>query len=144
MIVQRFYIKKYDWVVTAYYAVTRYYVDEIMENLQRLCTECSFLKRAYRNLKRNSLNSGLTYSDYRKRESVMVVALASSAKQFHKALMHEIRHVQSHIATAYDIDEKSEEVCYLLDDIVGHTHDITAPLLCNCCRDKHYGQTYTK
>lgn len=144
MIVQRFYIERYDWRVTAYYAVSRYYVDQIMDNLRSLCTECSFLRKAERNLRRNKLNSGLTYSDYRKRESVVVVALSSSAKDFHKALIHELRHVQSHIATVYGIDEKSEQVCYLLDDMVGLTHDIIAPLLCNCCRDKHYGQTYTK
>lgn len=45
--------------------------------------------------------------------------------------------MQSHIATAFNIDEKSEEVCYLLDAIVGMIHDDIAPLICNCCRTKH-------
>ena len=136
MIVQRFYIDDYDWTVTAYYAVTRYYVDEIMSDLESLCSDCGFLHKAYINLIENKLNSGLTCSNYRKRETVMVVALASSAKDFHQALMHEVRHLQSHIATAYEIDEKSEEVCYLLDDIVGEIHSVVAPLICECCR-KH-------
>ena len=138
MIVQRFHIKEYDWVVTAYYAVSRYYIDDIIDSLRSIKCEGNFLRTAYKNLKNNRLNSGLTYSNYLLRETVMVVALASSAKEFHKALIHEIRHVQSHIATAYNIDEKSEEVCYLLDDIVGLTHDTIAPLICNCCRDKHH------
>ncbi len=140
MIVQRYYIKEYDWTVTAYYAVTRYYIDDIMLNLRRIDCEGDFLRQAYRNLKENRLNSGLTYSNYHKRETVKVVALASSAKQFHQALMHEVRHLQSHIATAYGMNEKKEGVCYLLDDIVGQIHDTTAPLLCNCCRKKEsYG-----
>lgn len=137
MIVQKFYIDKYDWRVTAYYAVSRYYIDEIMANLSRLCKEEDYLEEALINLRKNSLNSGLTYSNYRKRESVIVVALASSAKQFHQALVHEVRHLQSHIATAFNINEKSEEVCYLLDDIIGKIHKTTAPLICECCRSKH-------
>lgn len=137
MIVQQYYIERYDWVVTAYYAVTRYYIDDIILNLRRIDCDGDFLKQAYRNLRENKLNSGLTYSNYKKRETVKVVALASSAKQFHQALMHEVRHLQSHIATADRISEKGEEVCYLLDGIVGNIHDVTAPLLCNCCRKKH-------
>ena len=93
MIVQKLYIDKYKWTVTAYYAVTRYYVDEIMENLERLCSEDNYLEGAFRNLEKNSLASGLTYSNFRKKESVLVVALASSAEQFHRALMHEARHL---------------------------------------------------
>lgn len=143
MIVKQYYIEKYDWVITAYYAVSKYYVAEIMSDLEKICKEDSFLNSAYLNLRRNSLNSGLTYSNYKKKESIMVVALASSAKQFHMALMHEIRHLQSHIATAYSIDEKSEEVCYLLDDIVGEVHKDVAPLICECCRkkDDHNGKS---
>ena len=108
-----------------------------MSSLRRIGCSGEQLATASENLKENKLNSGLTYTNSVMRETVMVVALASSAKQFHRALMHEIRHLQSHIATAYNIDEKGEEVCYLLDDIVDEVHDITAPLMCNCCRTKH-------
>lgn len=136
MIVQRYYIEDYDWAVTAYYAVTRYYIDDIILDLRRIDCDGDFLRQAYRNLKENRLNSGLTYSNYNKRETVKVVALASSAKQFHQALMHEVRHLQSHIATVYGISEKKEGVCYLFDDIVGKIHKVTAPLICECCRKK--------
>ena len=40
--------------------------------------------------------------------------------------------------TAYNIDEKGEEVCYLLDDIVGEIHSVVAPLICDCCRIKEH------
>lgn len=144
MLRQRFHIDKYNWNITAYYAVTGYHLNEIMSNLMRIGCNGDYMREAYENLSKNNVGSGLTYSNYLLRETVMVVALTSSAKEFHKALIHEIRHVQSHIATAYNIDEKSEEVCCLLDDIVGLTHDTIAPLICNCCRDKHYGPTDRK
>lgn len=137
MIRQRFHIEKYNWKVTAYYAITRYNIGEIMYNLKCIGCDGNFMRDAYINLSENKLNSGLTYSNSFLRETVMVVALASSAKQFHRALMHEMRHSQSHIATAFNMNEKGEGVCYLLDDIVGLTHDETAPLICNCCRTKH-------
>lgn len=138
MIRQRFHISKYNWNVTAYYAVSSYHFEEIMRSLRRIGCSGEDIDTAVLNLKKNKLNSGLTYSNYLLKESVMVVALASSAKQFHQALMHEIRHLQSHIATTFSIDEKGEEVCYLLDDIVGLTHSVTSPLICNCCRSKHH------
>lgn len=134
MKVQRFYIDKYDWVVTAYYAVTRYYVDEILDNLEDIGCDGKFLLDAEKNLRTNKLNTGLTFSNSRGRKSVMVIALTTSAKEFHRSLIHEIRHLQSHIASAYKIDEKSEEVCYLMDDIIDIVHDKVAHLLCNCCR----------
>lgn len=136
MIRQRFHIDRYYWNVTAYYAVSGYHYNEIMGSLSRIGCSGDNLRSAEKNLKENKLDSGLTYSNYAMRETIMVVALASSAKDFHQALMHEVRHLQSHIATAYEIDEKSEEVCYLLDDIVGEIHSVVAPLICECCR-KH-------
>lgn len=133
---QRIHIERYYWNVTAYYAVTGYHINEIMSNLGRIGCNGEYMQMAEKNLRENKLNSGLTYSNYAMRETVMVVALASSAKDFHQALMHEVRHLQSHIATAYEIDEKSEDVCYLLDNIVGEIHSVVAPLICECCR-KH-------
>lgn len=138
MIRQRFHIDSYDWNVTAYYAITRYNIGEILYNLKCIGCDGDFIKKAYINLSENKLNSGLTYSNYFARETVLVVALSSSAKQFHRALVHEMRHSQSHIATVLNMDEKEEGVCYLLDDIVGLTHDETAPLICNCCRTKKH------
>ena len=138
MIRQRFHIERYYWNVTAYYAVSEYHYNEIMSSLRRIGCSGDNLSSAEKNLRENKLDSGLTYSNYAIRETVMVVALASSAKQFHRALVHEMRHSQSHIATAFNMNEKGEEVCYLLDDIVGLTHSVTSPLICNCCRSKHH------
>lgn len=137
MIRQRFYIAQYDWHVTAYYAITKYNIGEILYNLKCIGCDGDFMEEAYINLSENKLNSGLTYSNYFLRETVKVVAMADSAKQFHRCLIHEIRHLQSHIATTYNLNEKGEQVCYLMDDIIEQVHDTTAHLICNCCRNKH-------
>lgn len=136
MIVQDIYIEEYAWRAKVFYAVSRYNVDEIMESLHRIGCNARFAADAYRSLCRNELNSGLTFSNFNKRCSVVVVALASSSKQFHRCLIHELRHLQSHIASTDNIDEKSEQVCYLLDSLVGYTHDFCNHLLCGCCRGK--------
>lgn len=140
MIVQDIHIEGYSWDVRIFYAVSRYDVGQIMQALHSIGCRATHAADAYRSLQRNALDSGLTFSNYRLRRSVVVVvvvALASSAKQFHRCLIHELRHLQSHIASADNINEKSEQVCYLLDEIVGLVHDECYPLLCSCCRDKN-------
>ena len=136
MIVQDIHIDGYSWDARIFYAVSRYDVDQIMSSLHSIGCRAKYAADAYISLQRNALGSGFTFSNYRMRRSVVVVALASSAEQFHRCLIHEFRHLQSHIASADDISEKSEQVCYLLDQIVGLTHKVCSPLLCGCCRDK--------
>jgi len=144
MIVQDIYIDDYSWRARIFYAVTRYDVDRIMESLHGIGCRARYAAAAYRSLIRNELNSGFTFSNFNRRCSVVVVALASSSKQFHRCLVHELRHLQSHIASTDNIDEKSEQVCYLLDDLIGLTHDTCSHLLCGCCRKnaiERYGKT---
>ena len=79
MIVQEFYIPRYgDWHVKVYYAVHTYWAKDIIANLYRIGCSGGFLKRAYRNLAEGRMNTGLTYSDYRRRETVMVISLTLS------------------------------------------------------------------
>lgn len=137
MLVQDIHIEQYNWDARIFCAVTRYDIDRIMTSLHSIRCRGDHAAGAYRSLQRNALGSGFTFSNYRLRRSVVVVALASSAEQFHRCLIHELRHLQSHIASADDISEKSEQVCYLLDQIVGLTHKVCSPLLCGCCRSKN-------
>ena len=137
MVVQDIHIESCNWDARIFYAVTRYDVDAIMQALHRIGCRSQYAAEAYDNLMKNELNSGLTFSNYNRRCSVVVVALYTSAKQFHRCLTHELRHLQSHIASADGMSEKSEKVCYLLDEIVGLVHDTISPMLCECCSNKH-------
>lgn len=85
MIVQEFYIPKYgDWHVKVYYAVHTYWAKEIITDLYRIGCRGDSLKRAYRNLTEGRMNTGLTYSDYRRRETVMVLSLTSTPRTVSK------------------------------------------------------------
>lgn len=96
MIVQDFYIPKYDWRVRVYYAVTTYWISEILCELHRIGCRGEDFKQAYRNLSSGALNTGLTYSDFEERETVMVIALTSSPGEFQNSWDHEKGHLYDH------------------------------------------------
>lgn len=136
----KIYIDKYDWLVTAYIAITHYEADQILCDLRSIgCYGDTFLV-ADKKLNENELDSGLTYSSYKDRESVMVTALASSTKQQFNTITHEICHVCAHIAKEVGIDVYSEEFAYLVGDFSMELFPYIKNLLCNCCRKKYYGK----
>lgn len=95
------------------------------------------LQRAYSNLTSGRLDTGLTYSNRDTRETVMVFAKTSCAKEFQQSYKHETGHLQDHIAQTFGIDPHGEELQYIGDDIVEETWEIAGDLLCDRCR-RHY------
>lgn len=134
MIRQKLTLNKYDWHIYAYYVVTRPNADEILDALARIGCGGEDLRRAYENLISGKLDTGLTYSNRDTRETVMVIAKTSSAKEFLQSYKHETGHLQSHIAQTFGIDPHGEELQYIGDDIVEVTWDIAKELLCDHCR----------
>ena len=134
MIRTTLFLPKYDWVVYCYIAVDEYYTYEILDKMRTIGADNRVLARAHRNLIAGSLNNGLTYSNPTMKKSVWVVALTSSAKEFFNTIVHEIRHLQQHIANEYDIDHNSEEACYLCGDIACLLFPYCRELLCDHCR----------
>lgn len=132
MIRQRFKLRKYGWWVYAYYAVSPYDVAEVYDALVDIGCDKFDLDDAWENLTSKELNSGLTYSNFRGRESVIVISKTSSAEQFAKSWRHEMGHLATHIASAFKLNLKGEEVQYIGDDIVGETWDIAKEMLCEC------------
>lgn len=135
MIRQRFALPKYDWRIYAYYVVTKPNADEILENLVGIGCVGETLKRAYRNLTSGKLDTGITYSNQSTRETVIVFAKTSSAKEFQQSYKHETGHLQTHIAQTFGIDPYGEEIQYIGDDIVDATWEIAKDLLCEHCRN---------
>lgn len=139
MIRQKITLSKYhDWEIYAYYAVTTYYIDEILEHLWNIGIDGSNALNAYNNLSKNSLNSGLCYSNYAKKKTVIVVAKSSSAKEFLNSMAHEASHACTHVATALHIDLRSEDYAYMVGDLCMEMYDKVKHLLCDCCRNKDY------
>ena len=136
MIRQKIYIEKYDWVVHAYFAVTTYFTEEIMNMLWDLGCDEGTMKVAHNNLNESGLNTGLCYSNYRRRESVMVIAKTTTPAQFANSLHHELVHLQSHIGQAFHLNPTGEAVAYLSGDIIMQIYPRVKHLLCECCRQE--------
>lgn len=136
MLVQVIDIPQYRWKVRVYYAVTCYWADRIMEDFRRLGMSEEDQKKAYDNMASCELNNGITYSNPALRRTAMVIALASSAKEFFNSFDHELKHFEEQIGEACKIDQKSEEAAYLRGNVAGEMFDCMSPMLCECCRKK--------
>lgn len=134
MIRQRFYDKKTNWRVHVYYVVTHPDADEIMTKLVDIGCNGRNLDTAYDNLTSGKLDTGLTYTNSDRHESVVVIAKTSSALEFLQSLTHEFGHLSSHIAEYYGIPLNGEEVRYINDALLERTWAISRELLCDCCR----------
>lgn len=143
MIRQRFTLPRYDWRVYAYYIVTKPYADEILDALAHIGCTGEDMARAYDNLMSGKCDTGLTYSNCDTRETVMVFARTTSAKEFQQSYQHEVGHLKDHITQAFGISPHGEELQYIGDDIVDATWEIAKDLLCDCCR-KNAGVVYCK
>ena len=138
MIRQKFILSKYRWNVSEYYAIDSYYIDEIIDNMYSIGCDGDMLRTAYDNMSSDKMNTGVTYSNFRDRKTVMVIAITSSAKEFEKSWRHECGHLATHICQAFDITPYGEEIQYLGQDIVEATWDIAKNFLCecHCCKKK--------
>lgn len=133
MIRQQFQLDHADgWLVTAYYAVTHYEVDEIMGTLERTGCKGKNLANAYENLSSGNFNTGLCFSG--DGESVLVISVASSGQQFANSAFHEVHHLASQIAQDLGWNLMGEDVCYLAGEIGQKIHPIIAHYLCENCR----------
>lgn len=136
MIRQQIHIKtdKVDWKVRIYYVVTGIHADEIMAQLKGLKISGEKLQEAETNLYQGKIDTGLTYSNGREHKTIMVIAKTSSAMEFSCSQQHEVGHLKSHMAEAYHIPQKGEEIQYLGDEIYRKMWPIAKTLLCDCCR----------
>lgn len=91
---------------------------------------------AYKNMRACNLNTGITYSNIRNRETVMVIALTSSPEEFQNSLDHEKGHLCRHISRAFDIDPYGEEAQYLSGYVGQKMFPVAKKFLCEHCRRK--------
>ena len=64
------------------------------------------------------LDTGFTYSDFHNKRSIVGISPTSSKEQFLNTVVHESKHIQSHICKYYSISEDSEDAAYLIGFIV--------------------------
>ena len=69
-------------------------------------------------------NTGFTFTDFNKHKSVVGISRTTSQEQFLNTIVHEAKHVQSHICKYYDVEEDSEEAAYLIGYIIQQMHKV--------------------
>lgn len=137
MIRQKITLPDYDnWTIYAYYATTRYAVDEIMERLWEIGMDADNARQAFENLSMGNLNTGLCYSNYSMRKSVLVIALTSSPAEFINSWHHELEHLESHIGKVFNLDPTGEDIAYLSGELAMEMYPRIKHLICDCCRHK--------
>lgn len=133
MIRHDIYLKRYDWRITVYYSVTCYYLYEIMDALRAIEVDKDSLAKAYRNISSCKLDTGLTFSNPERRESVMVIGTASNADEYANSIAHESQHLIKHITKALRLDPYGEEICYIAGDIGAAINHHAHALYCDEC-----------
>ena len=136
MIIQNFRLPKYRWRVRVYYAVTAYWTDDIIRDLMSIGCYGTKLRRAYDNLLRGDMNTGITYSNTAEGETVMVISLTSTPAQFLNSWLHEMRHLSRHIERACGISPYGEEAAYLAGDIGQRMFPVARKFICEHCRKR--------
>ena len=77
----------------------------------------------------NRKDVGFTYTDSRKRTSIVGITATSSQEQFLNTLVHEAKHVQSHICAYYNVPEDGEQAAYLIGYLIQKMHRVFTNLI---------------
>jgi hypothetical protein len=70
------------------------------------------------NVELGGFNTGFTQTDFSKKQSIVGISNVTNKSQLINTIVHEAKHVQSHICRYYNIDEDSEQAAYLIGYIV--------------------------
>ena len=131
MIGQYFNIPKYNWEVKVYYGVTKHDIPFCLKKLRKLTTQSKYAKECKETLYTNKKDRAYIYSSYRTQETVIFIGVHSSTGELINTITHEANHLKSHIATVYNLNEKDEEVCYIIGGIAEEMSNLFIPYICN-------------
>lgn len=138
MIRQVAYLPEYDWVIKAYFAVSSYWVNEIMAELAFAGADEEQMWKSYDSLMSGNLDEGICFSGADTRTSILVVAKTSSAAEFYNSTTHEFCHLAAQIAHIIGVNPAGEEVAYMVGEMARDFYPSIKHLLCDCCRkNKH-------
>lgn len=132
-------IERIGWRMHVYVGVHCLDAGEILSRLEGMGCSSSELARAREALTACRYNTGMTYSFLASGESVLVVGLTSSSREFFNSVTHEIMHQAVHISSRLGLDLEGEDPCYLAGEIAGKMYSRVSDLLCGHC---HPGRTY--
>ena len=106
------YIKIGTWNLLIYYNASLDNRVELKDSLLSLGASKREIKKALQVLRNK--NTGFTFSNSDQMMSIVCIGEAENNQQFLDTIVHELKHVQSHICEFYDVEEDSEEAAYLM------------------------------
>lgn len=127
MAAQYIQLGKHGWNILVYYNVGVSDFAEVADALIQLDCPESDLTNAFSVLKRK--NTGFTFTNTERMMSIVCIGKSTNSSQFVSTVVHEAKHVQSHICSYYDIREGSEEAAYLIGYIVKRMYMMIIKLL---------------
>lgn len=134
MLVRDIYIDKYDWCARVYFAISRYNIEDVSRSLREIGCPVTIHRQAIKQMVHGEVNTGFTYSNMKRRQTVMLVGKTSSGREFLNSFSHELRHLSDDIAKTYGMETAGEEVAYLTGDIALKLADIVCHYSCDHCR----------
>lgn len=137
MIVQKAYIEKYGWEVTVFYDSGREDAGRIISSLMDAHADVETISTAEDNLYSGEMDTGLTYSNFGIRQTVIVISKTTSQKEFANTWMHEVLHCAVHIATAVGLDMQGEHVAYIAGELAMEMQPVAAHMMCPKCGKQH-------
>lgn len=117
MLRQHIQIGDNDWDVYVYYYPREPDFSELANVLFDLgCPQYDIRKSL--DIVLNQYNTGMTFSNTVEKISMVCIGQAMSKEQFVNTVVHEAKHVQSHICGYYKVDEDGEQAAYLIGHLV--------------------------
>ena len=135
LLCQEFVLKGWHWRVRVFYVVDNIPIDFIIKQLERIGCDQHDIDSAIDVLDADEDNRGITFSNDKTRETVIVIGETSCPAQFSHSFDHEKLHLAMHIAKVDDIDPFSEELAYLIGEIGFQTFPVAKRFLCEHCRE---------
>lgn len=112
MIIQHLTIADNKWYILLYYGTNKYHKKDVMDTLISLGCPYKSAKHATDTVC-TKLNTGLTFSNIDHRTSFVCVSDTTELPQMVNTIVHEIKHLQTHICGYYGVSEYGEQAACL-------------------------------
>ena len=115
-------VNKYNWLVIFLFNVGAGDIKSVIQHLRYIYANNEIIKSVINNINSGE-NCAITITNRNLQKSVISFNKTSSIKELVNSIVHECRHVESHIADKYNIDEKGESVAYMIGELVSDIYE---------------------
>lgn len=109
-------IDRVGWDVVIFVGVTCKHTAIVMRDLHAIGCTGEDAEASIANLDSCRLNNGITYSNYARRVSVIVIGKTTTPAEFVSSFVHESIHLANHIAEALEMDIQGEFIAYTVGE----------------------------